>query len=187
MNANAFFHKFRASEKKVSTPSSNISDGVDKLASGITSHSDSFYSCASQDMGKLTESLEQLNKALSSITDEAETAETGVITPLPPMRANSMSKFFVFFMCLREIKMSQILHFINLYFKFSVLNSSGIKPIAQQAVFKGSTASLPSSLTPKSRSPTAPIKCPNVLIYCDNTEVYESIKSLMRQTLKKYR
>lgn len=63
-----------------------------KLASGVTSHSDSFYSCASQDMGKLTESLEQLNKALSSITDEAEAAETGVITPLPPMRANSMSK-----------------------------------------------------------------------------------------------
>jgi hypothetical protein len=74
-----------------------------------------------------------------------------------------------------------------LKFKILVLNSSGIKPITPQAAFKGSTASLPSSLTPKSRSPTAPIKCPNVLIYCDNTEVYESIKSLMRQTLKKYR
>jgi hypothetical protein len=119
MIANAFFHEFRASEKKVSTPSSNISDSVDnKLASGITSHSDSFYSCASQDMGKLTESLEQLNKALSSITDEAESAETGVITPLPPMRANSMSKFFDFYVCLHEIKKSQILHFINYVLNF---------------------------------------------------------------------
>jgi hypothetical protein len=64
-------------------------------------------------MGKLTESLEQLNKALSSITDEAESAETGVITPLPPMRANSMSKFFVFYIS-KKLKYRR-LHFILLF------------------------------------------------------------------------
>ncbi|CAB3366136.1 Hypothetical predicted protein [Cloeon dipterum] len=149
-------------------PQAEINDNK-SVISGITSHSESFYSCASQDMGKLTESLEQLNKALSSITDEtnedeaaetkaepaeteAEAAETEDVVPLQPLESNFLSKG---------------------------------QPLTKPS-FKGSTASLPSA-TPKSRSPTTPIKCPNVLIYCDNTEVNESIKSLLRQTIKRYR
>ncbi|XP_059473791.1 biotin--protein ligase [Neocloeon triangulifer] len=137
-------------EKKLVPTLNGVNETADRgsVVSGVTSHSDSFYSCASQDMGRLTESLEQLNKALASITDEPPEEPT----PLPPLRSNSISKF-----------------------------STLSKP-----AFKGSTASLPSP-TPKSRSPSTPLKCPNVLIYCDNTDVYESIKALLRQTLKKYR
>lgn len=53
--------------------------------------------------------------------------------------------------------------------------------------FRSSSASLPSSLTPRSRSPGSPVKCPNVLVFSDSADAQENVKSLLRHTLKKYR